>query len=487
MAKDVGGVHFSAPFIKRPVATFLLSIAVILAGAVAYILLPVSSLPQVEYPVISVGAGLPGADPETMASSVATPLERQFSRIAGINQMTSVSSLGTVGITMQFDLNRDVNGAARDVQAAINAASSQLPANLPSNPTYRKINPADAPILILALQSDTLTIPQLYDAADSVLAQKIAQVPGVGQVFTGGSAKPAVRVEANPTLLSAYGVGLEALRAVLGQVNVNQPKGYLMDDVRRWSISATDQLFGAAAYAPLIVATDKGPVSTAMAASGLPSSVASAVNATASTPAAVAAASSAMAGGPAAAHGVVRIQDVADVVNSVEDIHTGGMFNGKPAILLVIFKSPGANVISTVDRVQAMLPTLRASISPAIDLKVALDRTTTIRASVKDVTRTLIISIVLVILVVFVFLREVRSTLIPSVSVPLSLLGTFGIMYLLGYTLDNLSLMALTISTGFVVDDAIVVIENISRHLENGMTPYEAAMVGSKEIGFTVL
>ena len=487
MAKDVGGVHFSAPFIKRPVATFLLSIAVILAGAVAYVLLPVSSLPQVEYPVISVGAGLPGADPETMASSVATPLERQFSRIAGINQMTSVSSLGTVGITMQFDLNRDVNGAARDVQAAINAASSQLPANLPSNPTYRKINPADAPILILALQSDTLTIPQLYDAADSVLAQKIAQVPGVGQVFTGGSAKPAVRVEANPTLLSAYGVGLEALRAVLGQVNVNQPKGYLMDDVRRWSISATDQLFGAAAYAPLIVATDKGPVSTAMAASGLPSSVASAVNATASTPAAVAAASSAMAGGPAAAHGVVRIQDVADVVNSVEDIHTGGMFNGKPAILLVIFKSPGANVISTVDRVQAMLPTLRASISPAIDLKVALDRTTTIRASVKDVTRTLIISIVLVILVVFVFLREVRSTLIPSVSVPLSLLGTFGIMYLLGYTLDNLSLMALTISTGFVVDDAIVVIENISRHLENGMTPYEAAMVGSKEIGFTVL
>ena len=487
MAKDVGGVHFSAPFIKRPVATFLLSIAVILAGAVAYVLLPVSSLPQVEYPVISVGAGLPGADPETMASSVATPLERQFSRIAGINQMTSVSSLGSVGITMQFDLNRDVNGAARDVQAAINAASSQLPANLPSNPTYRKINPADAPILILALQSDTLTIPQLYDAADSVLAQKIAQVPGVGQVFTGGSAKPAVRVEANPTLLSAYGVGLEALRAVLGQVNVNQPKGYLMDDERRWSVSTTDQLFGAAAYAPLIVATDRGPVSTAMAASGLPSSVASAVSATASTPAAVAAAGSATAGGPAAAHGVVRIRDVADVVNSVEDIHTGGMFNGKPAILLVIFKSPGANVISTVDRVQAMLPTLRASISPAIDLKVALDRTTTIRASVKDVTRTLIISIVLVILVVFVFLREVRSTLIPSVSVPLSLLGTFGIMYLLGYTLDNLSLMALTISTGFVVDDAIVVIENISRHLENGMTPYEAAMVGSKEIGFTVL
>ncbi|MCU1322297.1 MAG: acriflavin resistance protein [Acidobacteriaceae bacterium] len=485
MAIDLKGVHFSAPFIKRPVATFLLSAAIIMAGAVAYTLLPVASLPQVEYPVISVGAGLPGADPETMASSVATPLERQFSRIAGINQMTSSSSTGSTSITMQFDLSRDVNGAARDVQAAINAARSQLPANLPSNPTYRKINPSDAPILMLALTSDTLSVPQLYDASDSILAQKIAQVPGVGQVFTTGSAKPAVRIEANPNLLTAYGVGLEALRAVIGQANVNVPKGYFNDNEERWSISTTDQLFGAAAYAPLIISTDRGAVSTTAASSGLPASVASSVSTT--TTAATTATQTAVTGSAASAHGVVRVKDVAQVIDSVEDIHTGGMVNGKPAILVMVFKSPGANVISTVDNVQAMLPTLRASISPAINLMVAMDRTTTIRASVRDVTRTLVISIVLVILVVFLFLREVRSTLIPSVSVPLSLLGTFGVMYMLGYTLDNLSLMALTISTGFVVDDAIVVIENISRHLEEGMTPYEAAMVGSKEIGFTVV
>ncbi|MDE3103836.1 MAG: efflux RND transporter permease subunit [Acidobacteriota bacterium] len=480
-------MHFSAPFIKRPVATFLLSIAVILAGIGAYTLLPVSSLPQVEYPVISVGAALPGADPETMASAVATPLERQFSRIAGINQMTSSSTMGTASITMQFDLSRDVNGAARDVQAAINAAASQLPANLPANPTYRKINPSDAPIMILALTSDTLGVPQLYDASDSVLAQKIAQVPGVGQVFTGGSAKPAVRVEVNPTQLAAYGVGLEALRAVIGQANVNQAKGYLMDDTTRMSISSTDQLFGADAYKSLIVATDRGPVSTASANSGLPSSLQSAVAASSSTAASTAAAPAPAQGSPAQAHGALRISDVAEVTDSVEDIHTGGTFNGTPAILVVIFKSPGANVIETVDNIRKRLPELRASISPAIRVDVALDRTSTIRASVRDVTRTLVISIVLVILVVFAFLREFRSTLIPSVSVPLSLLGTFGIMYLLGYTLDNLSLMALTISTGFVVDDAIVVIENISRHLEAGMKPFDAAMLGSKEIGFTVL
>jgi hydrophobe/amphiphile efflux-1 (HAE1) family protein len=485
---DLKGVHFSAPFIKRPVATFLLSAAVILAGAVAYTLLPVASLPQVEYPVISVGASLPGADPETMASSIATPLERQFSRIAGINQMTSSSSTGGCNITMQFDLNRDVNGAARDVQAAINAARSQLPSNLPYNPTYRKINPSDSPILILALTSDTLSVPQLYDASDSILAQKIAQVPGVGQVFTGGSAKPAVRIEANPTLLAAYGVGLEALRTVVGQANVNQPKGYFNDRNERWSISSTDQLFGAAAYAPLIISTDRGAVSNAAASNGLPASLASAVSSTTTTSASnTTTTPKAVTGAPGSAHGTVRIQDVAEVTDSVEDIHTGGMINGKPGILIQVFKSPGANVISTVDNVLAMLPTLRASISPAINLQVALDRTTTIRASVRDVTRTLVLSIVLVILVVFVFLREVRSTLIPSVSVPLSLLGTCGIMYMLGYTLDNLSLMALTISTGFVVDDAIVVIENISRHLEDGLTPYEAAMLGSKEIGFTVL
>jgi hydrophobe/amphiphile efflux-1 (HAE1) family protein len=504
-------MHFSAPFIRRPVATFLLSLAVILAGAVAYTLLPVASLPQVEFPVISVGASLPGADPETMASSVATPLERQFSKIAGVNEMTSSSSTGTASIVLQFDLTRDVNGAARDVQAAINAARSQLPANLPSNPGYYKVNPADSPIMILALTSDTMNIPQLYDACDSILAQKIAQIPGVGQTFCGGSSKPSVRIEANPLQLAHYGVGLEAVRAAIGTVNVNQPKGYLQDDTRRWSVSATDQLFGAAEYAPLIVATDRGPVSSAPASSGLPASVASALtsnpqavsggagsttttagtaasagtNSPVATPTATA--STVMTAGPATAHGIVRIEDVAKVVDSVEDVHGTGVFNGKPAILVIVFKTSTANVIETVDNVKKMLPLLEASIPPAISVHVALDRTTTIRASVKDVTRTLVISILLVILVVFLFLREVRSTLIPTVAVPLSLLGTFAVMYLLGYTLDNLSLMALTISTGFVVDDAIVVIENISRHLEAGMSPYQAAMLGSKEIGFTVV
>ena len=486
-----GGVHFSAPFIKRPVATTLLSVAIILAGAVAYTLLPVSSLPQVEYPVISVGAGLPGADPETMASAIATPLERQFAKIAGVNEMTSSSGTGNASITLQFDLSRDVNGAARDVQAAINAARSQLPSNMPNNPSYRKINPADSPILILALTSDTLTVPQIYDACDSILAQKIAQVEGVGQTFCGGSAKPAVRIEANPTQLANSGIGLEALRAAIGTVNVNQPKGYLQDETRRWMVSTTDQLFGAAAYAPLIIATDRGPVSSAAASTGLPASAASAVASTPTTSVtatgSTAASQPPAAGAAAATHGVVRIQDVAEVVDSVEDIHTGGMFNGAPAILVIVFKTSTANVIQTVDNVLKILPTLQAAVPPAIQIHVALDRTTTIRASVKDVTRTLVISILLVILVVFLFLREVRSTLIPSVSVPLSLLGTFGVMYLLGYTLDNLSLMALTISTGFVVDDAIVVIENISRHLENGKTPFQAAMAGSKEIGFTVV
>ena len=493
----IAGVHFSAPFIRRPVATFLLSAAIILAGAVAYTLLPVGMLPQVEFPVISVGAQFPGADPETMASAIATPLERQFSRIAGINQMTSSSSMGSTSITMQFDLNRDVNGAARDVQAAINAARSQLPSNLPSNPSYRKINPADSPILMLAMTSDTMTVPQMYDQADSILAQKVAQVQGVGQAFVGGSAKPAVRIEANPFLLSSYGIGLEALRAAIATVNVNQPTGFLNGD-RRVSVSTTDQLFGAAAYAPLIIATDRGPVSAAAASTGLPATAStatstasattastSAVTTTASSP--VTASAAGMTSASASGHGVVRIQDVAEVTDGVENIQTGGRFNGKPGILLIVFKSPGANVISTVDAVLAILPKLRASVPPAMNIEVALDRTQTIRASVRDVTRTLLLSIVLVIVVVFFFLREVRSTLIPSVSVPLSLLGTFGIMYVLGYSLDNLSLMALTISTGFVVDDAIVVIENISRHLEAGMTPYDAAMLGSKEIGFTVI
>jgi multidrug efflux pump len=482
------GVHFSAPFIKRPVATTLLSIAIILAGIVAYTMLPVASLPQVEYPVISVGAGFPGADPETVASAIVTPLERQFARIAGVNEMTSSSGLGNGSVVLQFDLSRNIDGAARDVQAAINAARSQLPSNLPQNPSYRKINPSDSPILILALTSDTLSVPQLYDACDSILAQKIAQVEGVGQTFCGGSAKPAVRIEANPTQLTNYGLGLEALRGAIGTVNVNQPKGYLQNGTRRWSISTTDQLFGAAAYAPLIVATDRGPVSSAAASNGLPASVQSAIasSSTSNTSASTTAQTSSAA--PAAGgHGIVRIQDVAQVIDSVEDVHTGGFFNGKPAILVIVFKTSTANVIDTVDNVMKLLPSLQAAIPPAVQLHVALDRTTTIRASIKDVTRTLIISVLLVILVVFVFLREVRSTLIPSVSVPLSLLGTCGIMYLLGYTLDNLSLMALTISTGFVVDDAIVVIENISRHLESGKSPFQAAMDGSKEIGFTVV
>jgi multidrug efflux pump len=474
------GFHFSAPFIKRPVATTLLSIAIILAGAVAYKMLPVASLPQIEFPVISVGAGIPGADPETVASAIVTPLERQFSRIAGINEMTSNSGLGNGSVIMQFDLSRDINGAARDVQAAINAARSQLPSNLPQNPSFRKINPADSPILILALTSDTLSVPQIYDACDSILAQKIAQVEGVGQTFCGGSAKPAVRIEANPMQLSNYGVGLEALRAALSTVNVNQPKGYLQNGSTRWSISTTDQLFGAAAYAPLIVSTGRGPVSSAAANNGLPSSVQSAFSTTN-------AANNSATLSPSANTSVVRIRDVASVIDSVEDIHTGGTFNGKPAILVMVFKTSTANVIDTVDHVLDLLPTLQASIPPAVRLNIVLDRTTSIRASIKDVTETLVISIVLVILVVFAFLREARSTLIPSVSVPLSLLGTFGIMYLMGYTLDNLSLMALTISTGFVVDDAIVVIENISRHLEMGKSPFDAAMEGSREIGFTVV
>ena len=477
-----GGVHFSAPFIRRPVATSLLSIAIILAGIGAYRLLPVASLPQVEYPVIGVNASLPGADPQTMASAVATPLERQFSKIAGINQMTSSSGTGSTSVIMQFDLDRDVNGAAREVQAAINAARSQLPANMPSNPTYRKFNPSEAPILMLTLTSDTLPVPQLYDAADSILAQKIAQVVGVGQVNVGGSAKPAVRIEANPTQLAAYGVGLEALRSVISQVNVNQPTGFFNGENQRWAIDTTDQLFGASAYAPLIVATDRGPVSRAAANSGLPASLQSAVSGQTTAVSAANTAAAARNG-----HGVVRVSDVAQVVDSVEDIHTGGLVNGKPAILIMIFKSPGANVIAAVDNVLKILPTLQASIPRAIKLSVGMDRTITIRASVKDASINLLISISLVILVVFLFLREVRSTLIPSVSVPLSLLGTFGIMYLLGYTLDNLSVMALTISTGFVIDDAIVVIENISRHLEEGMPPFKAAMLGSREIGFTVL
>ncbi|HEY0760603.1 MAG TPA: multidrug efflux RND transporter permease subunit [Acidisarcina sp.] len=436
-------MHLSSTFIKRPVATSLLSFAILLAGAVAYKLLPVASLPEVEFPTVSVGSGLPGASPETMASSVATPLERQFGRIAGVTQMTSSSTLGSTGVTLQFDLNRNIDAAARDVQAAINAARGQLPANLPQRPTYRKVNPADAPIMIIALTSPTLSQGQLYDAGDSILAQKISQIEGVGQVFVGGSAQPAVRVEANPSQLVAYGIGLESLRTTLSSVNMNTAKGYLTGGQRFTSITDNDQLMHAGQYAPLVVEYKNGAA--------------------------------------------VRMQDVAQVVDSVSDIHTAGLSNGQPAALMIVFKVPGANVIDTVDRVRATMPLLKASISPLISMDVVMDRTVTIRAAVRDVEVTLLISIALVVMVVFLFLRNAWATIIPSVAVPLSLVGTFGVMYLLGYTLDNLSLMALTISTGFVVDDAIVVIENITRYLEQGLTPFEAAMRGSKEIGFTVL
>jgi multidrug efflux pump len=425
------------------VATSLITVAILLSGVVAFRFLPVAPLPQVDFPTISVGAGLPGASPETMASAVATPLERQFGRIAGVTQMTSSSGLGNTGITLQFDLNRDINAAARDVQAAINAARSQLPADLPGQPTYRKVNPADAPIMLLVLTSDNIPPAQIYDAADSILAQRLAQVEGVGQVFTWGSARPAVRVEVNPNQLNSYGISLETVRKSLQAANANLAKGSLSDQEKLWAVSDTDQLFKAYEYQPLIVAGHVGAP--------------------------------------------VRLRDIAEVADSVEDSRNLGLSGGKRAVLLAIFRQPGANMIETVDRITALLPLLSASISPSLHLSVAVDRTTTIRASVHDVEVALIISIILVIFVVFAFLRNVWATIIPSVAVPLSLIGTFGVMYLCHYSLDNLSLMALTICTGFVVDDAIVVIENISRHIEGGMKPFAAAMKGASEIGFTVL
>ena len=439
----ISSTNFSAPFIRRPVATALITIAIFLSGAVAFRFLPVAPLPQVDFPTISVGASLPGASPETMASSVATPLERQFGRIAGVTQMTSSSGLGSTGITLQFDLNRDINAAARDVQAAINAARNQLPVDLPGQPTYRKVNPADAPIMILALTSDNFPPSQIYDAADSILAQKLAQVEGVGQVFVWGSASPAVRIEANPYQLNSYGISLETIRGSLQAANANLAKGSLADAHKTWNVGDSDQLFKAYEYMPLIVAGH----------SGAP----------------------------------VRLRDIGEIVDSVADTRNLGLFGGKRSVLLAIFRQPAANMIDTVDRINAILPVLRASISPSLHLTVSIDRSVTIRASVHDVEITLIISIILVILVVFAFLRSTWATIIPSVAVPLSLVGTFGIMYLFGYSLDNLSLMALTICTGFVVDDAIVVIENITRHIENGMKPFEAAMKGASEIGFTVL
>ena len=436
-------MNISAPFIRRPVGTALLTAAIALAGAVAYLQLPVAPLPQVDFPTISVGASLPGASPEIMASSVAAPLERQLGHIAGVNEMTSSSTLGSSSITLQFDLNRDINGAARDVQAAINAARANLPANLPSNPSYRKVNPADAPIMIIALTSDIYNRGQLYDDASTIIQQKLLQIQGVGQVNIGGGALPAVRVEVNPTLLNSFGLSLQDVSTMLSQQNANLAKGQLADGNTTADILANDQLLKAADYKNLIVAYRNGAA--------------------------------------------IRLSDIANVQDGVENIRTAGFLNGKPSIPLIILREPGANIIETVDRIKAALPSLKASMPAAINMGVVLDRTTTIRASVREIERTLLISIALVILVVFIFLRSPRATMIPAVVVPVSLIATFGVMYLFGYSVDNLSLMALTISTGFVVDDAIVVIENISRHLEKGMSAMEAALIGAREVGFTVL
>ncbi|ATP29120.1 multidrug transporter subunit MdtC [Chromobacterium violaceum] len=433
----------SAPFIRRPVATTLLTLAILLAGAIAFKLLPVSPLPQVDFPTISVSAKLPGASPETMAATVATPLERALGRIAGVTEMTSTSSLGSTNVTLQFDLDRDINGAARDVQAAINAARSLLPTGMPSNPTYRKVNPADAPIMIMALTSDTLSRGQMYDAADSILGQKLSQVDGIGNVIIGGGAQPAVRVEMNPTQLNHYGIGMETVRAAITSTNANRPKGFLENDERHWQVQANDQAGKASDYLPLIVSYKNGSA--------------------------------------------VRISDVAEVKDSVVDLRNAGMLGKQPAVMLILFRQPGANIIETVDRVKAMLPQLQASIPPSIKINQVMDRTPTIRASLSEVERSLAISIALVILVVFLFLRNGRATAIPAITVPVSLVGTFAIMYLVGFSLNNLSLMALTIATGFVVDDTIVVLENISRHIENGMQPFQAALRGAREVGFTVL
>jgi multidrug efflux pump len=432
----------SGLFIRRPVATTLLTIAIAIAGAIAFTVLPVSPLPQVDFPTISVGASLPGASAQIMASSVATPLERQFGHIAGVSEMTSASSLGTTSITIQFDLSRNIDGAARDVEAAISAARTYLPANLPGNPTYRKVNPADAPIMIIGLTSNKFNRGKLYDVASSVMSQKLSQIQGVGQVSVGGSSLPSVRVDVNPTQLNNYGLTLANVRAVLSTQNADLAKGQIIDGQVSADIIANDQISAADDYKPIIIGYHNGAA--------------------------------------------VRLSDVANVFDSVQNIRSGGFLNGTPAVMMIMFRQPGANIIQTVENIRAELPSLKASIPQGIDTTIVLDRTTTIRASVSDVERTLMISVALVILVVFIFLRNGRATLIPSVAVPVSLIGTFAVMYLCGYSLDNLSLMALTISTGFVVDDAIVVMENISRHLEAGMKPFAAALKGAKEIGFTV-
>ena len=436
-------MNFSAPFIHRPIATTLVSLGVVLAGIIAFFLLPAAPLPQVDFPTISVQAALPGASPETMAATVATPLERALGRIAGVTEITSSSSLGNTRVTIQFDLDRNIDGAARDVQAAINASRSLLPSSLPSNPTYRKVNPADAPILILALTSDILSPGQMYDAASTVLAQRLSQVEGIGQVNIGGAALPAVRIDIDPNRLSNNGIGLEDVRNAVVATNANRPLGSVEKDDHSWQVGTNDQAKTAAEYRPLIVRYQN--------------------------------------------NAGIRLEDVATVTDAVQDVRNYGAANGKAAVLLILYRSPGANIIGTVDRVRDLLPFLRATIPSAIDLDVVMDRTPTIRGSLREVERTLAISVGLVLLVVFLFLRKLRAALIPSVAVPVSLIGTFGIMYLCNYSLDNLSLMALTIATGFVVDDAIVVLENIVRHIESGKSPMAAALLGAREIGFTVV
>ena len=435
-------MNISAPFIRRPVATTLLTVAIALAGAIGFEVLPVAPLPEVDFPTISVSAGLPGASADIMASSVATPLERQFGHMAGVTEMTSSSTLGSTSITIQFDLSRDIDGAARDVEAAINAARTYLPANLPGNPTYRKVNPADAPIMILGLTSDKFGPAKLYDEASTVIAQKLSQIQGVGQVSVGGGALPSVRVDANPTQLASYGLSMANLQSVLSLQNSDLAKGQITDGILTADILANDQISQAEDYKPVVVGYKNGAA--------------------------------------------IHLSDVAQVTDSVQNIRAAGYLNGKRSVTVIIFRQPGANIIETVDRVRAQLPYIQASIPLGMDATIVLDRTTTIRASVSDVERTLLISIGLVIIVVFVFLRNGRATLIPAVAVPVSLVGTFAVMYLFGYSLDNLSLMAMTIATGFVVDDAIVVMENIARHLENGVKPFAAALKGAEEIGFTV-
>ncbi|MFY9912332.1 MAG: efflux RND transporter permease subunit [Candidatus Sulfotelmatobacter sp.] len=435
-------MSFSEPFIRRPVATTLLTVAVAIAGAVGFTVLPVAPLPQVDFPTISVSSSLPGASAEIMASSVATPLERQLGHIAGVSEMTSSSSLSSTSITLQFDLSRDINGAARDVEAAINAARSYLPVNLPANPTYRMVNPSDAPILIMGLTSDKYPTPKLYDEASTVMEQKLSQIQGVGQVYVGGGALPSVRVEVNPTKLESRGLTLNNVRSVLSLQNSDMARGKLSNSSESADIITNGQITQADQYKPLIIGYSNGTA--------------------------------------------VHLSDVADVVDSTQNLRTAGYLNGVPSVTIIIFRQPGVNIIQTVQRIEAQLPFLQAILPQGIKATIVFDRTTTIRASVDDVERTLIISVILVVLVVFFFLRNARATIIPSIAVPVSLIGTFAVMYVLGFSLDNLSLMALTISTGFVIDDAIVVMENIARHLEAGMKPMQAALQGAREIGFTV-